>query len=125
MNNFLLVGFGGFLGSIGRYLLILLIGNAPVATIVINLLGCFCIGIIDAVLTLFYPSSQNYRLFIMTGILGGFTTFSAFGLEGFELLKNGSSVDAFLYIFMQVLVGILMVWSGEIVVRKLALGALG
>jgi len=114
-----LVGLGGVLGSIVRYLIAILFNSSPLATVIINLSGCFLIGAISSLIALYFPLNQSYRLFLITGILGSFTTFSTFGLEGFNFLKHGYHAEAFFYIGVQVFIGISMVYLGEVLVRKL------
>src|SRR6187402_2522770 len=89
--SWLLVGVGGALGSIARYGAYRMWpgGGWPVATITVNILGSFAIGLLYMYIAVRGPSADNARLFWMTGVLGGFTTYSAFALEtvllGFSL----------------------------------------
>lgn len=118
----LLVGGGGFLGSIARYLtvnavnaLALRQGRAtgfPYGTIVVNLAGCAMIGALAAASERHGPWSAHARLLLFTGILGGFTTFSAFGLETFSLLQEGRWPLAVLNVLLQLGAGLTAVWGG-------------
>jgi CrcB protein len=98
MMNILAVGLGSCLGGIARYLLSPY-GNAlfrssgfPAGTLIVNVLGCFCIGLLAQVFEEGQWSS-SLRLFLLVGVLGGFTTFSAFSLETLRLFQTG---DVFL-----------------------------
>ena len=87
----LIVGCGGFIGALLRYLCSQFLGGIstgafPLATFVINLLGSFLIGVMSVLLPAAFPNSRLPLLFVSTGILGGFTTFSTFSLETFGLI---------------------------------------
>lgn len=94
MLNTLAVGCGGFIGAISRYLLSIFINRFntngfPVATLIINVLGSFLIGLLTQLLINMYPDNKRLQLFLTTGILGGFTTFSTFSLETISLYHSG------------------------------------
>ena len=91
IKNFILIGVGGALGSMLRYLFSLLIQHKqlPWATLLVNIIGSFIIGIVVAESLKNEIFANNWRLFLATGICGGFTTFSAFSLENLQLLQNG------------------------------------
>lgn len=118
MKQFLWVGVGGFLGSIVRYKLGGFIlhrsepWNFPASTFVVNLLGCFAIGILAALVEHHDLFSTTTRLFLFTGVLGGFTTFSAFAYEGTFLLRRGLPGVAGLYALLSVVGGLAAVWFG-------------
>jgi len=110
MKIILLIGAGGFIGAVFRYLLSLLIQAKtntifPLATLTANIIGCFFIGIIFGVFDK-GQMSHELRSFLATGVLGGFTTFSAFSNETFVLLREGHVVYALLYILASVLLGL-------------------
>lgn len=114
--NWLWVALGGAIGATFRYgtgvLLIKPTGLFPWTTWWINLLGCFLAGVFFA-LSQKYPVLQNEaRLFLMVGILGGFTTFSSFGLETFQLLRHGQSVLAFSYALSSLVLGVIVLGLG-------------
>lgn len=114
----LLVGCGGFLGAAGRYVLggcvmqHTLAAQFPWSTFAVNVLGCILMGLLAGAmerLDLLYP---NLRFFLITGILGGFTTFSAFGLETVYLLRRGEVLLAGAYAAGSVFVCVAAVWVG-------------
>lgn len=120
----LLVGAGGFLGSVARYLLggwahrLFPLTTFPVGTLVVNVTGCFVIGALSALLEgrqLFSPAA---RLFLIVGILGGFTTFSTFSYETLGLAREGDTARAALNVIAQVALCLLAVWAGYAVVRQ-------
>ena len=116
MSAFLWVGFGGFLGSIARYALTVWLppvaaGRFPLATLAANCIGCLLIGVLAGVLAR-AQAGESLRLFVVVGILGGFTTFSAFGLESVALLRRGDVGFGLLYILGSVLAGLAAVWVG-------------
>lgn len=115
MRDVLLVGAGGALGSVGRYLLSLLalrlFGSAfPIGTLAVNVLGCLAAGAVAARLDPLSP----WRIFLITGVLGGFTTFSAFGLEARAM---GMSTSAALYVGLSMGLGLGAVCLGQALSR--------
>lgn len=109
---------GGAAGSLGRYLLSLLAvpisARLPVGTILINVAGSFLIGLF-AQLTGpqgRYPASETFRLFVMVGVLGGFTTFSSFSLQTLELARQGAPGRALVNVLVSVALCLLAVWAG-------------
>lgn len=112
MKETLWVAFGGALGSSARYLLsdyILqhtLQHKFPYGTFAVNISGCLLAGIIMGIAEKHDLISPDIRLFLFTGIIGGFTTFSAFGAEVFHLLRRGDTLIAFSYILFSILCGV-------------------
>ncbi len=118
MINMLLVGLGGSIGSIARYLIggwILHLGaqaRFPYSTFVVNVSGCLVIGILAGLAERYSLFGPGTRLFLFTGLLGGFTTFSAFGLDAIYLLRCGDVGIEVLYASASVVLGITAVWLG-------------
>ena len=114
IKNLLLVGIGGFIGAVLRYLLYMLMkNNQPyLTTLLINIIGSLIIGIIISVSIKNGDFQNNYKLFFATGICGGFTTFSAFSLENIQLLQEGKYLLSVGYILASVILGILACFIG-------------
>lgn len=113
MIDCFVVGIGGFIGAVCRYLIGLIPINErcdfPIKTLIVNIIGSFIIGIIVALAV--HKNSLNPKiiLFIKVGICGGFTTFSTFSLETAELIKGGSVLTAVIYVIFSIVVGVLAV----------------
>lgn len=111
MKSLFLVGIGGFIGSILRYsasMLIGKIGEFPLSTFVVNIVGCFMIGLLYGLAAKYeWFSSADMRLLLVVGLCGGFTTFSTFSFESLTLLQQSQYLTFFLYIFGSVAMGIL------------------
>ena len=108
IKNILLVGLGGSIGSMLRYGCWLLFNSKyfPFATLAVNVIGSLIIGLVFALSLKDGSFNDNWKLFIATGICGGFTTFSAFSAENMLLLQNGKYTLAFVYIVCSVIAGI-------------------
>lgn len=114
MNNWLWVALGGGLGACARYGVALLIPTSktdisfPWATLSINLLGCFLIGVLWHVI----GKNQQLNAFWIIGFLGGFTTFSSFGLDGLRMINQGAFTSFAVYLLISNIVGLLFVFCG-------------
>lgn len=112
MFNCIIVGMGGFIGAVLRYLIGLLPLNLesgfPVKTFFINIIGAFIIGIVAALATK-HAIDPKWSLFLKVGICGGFTTFSSFALETDQLLAGGKYGAAFAYAVLSIVFGIFAV----------------
>ena len=106
------VALGGAIGSVLRYASISAVG-APFGTFVVNVAGSFAMGVLFVVLT----SRTQLSPLLMTGVLGGFTTFSAFSLDALKLWQSGQSTQALLYIAASVLLSLLAVALGAALTR--------
>ena len=113
-KNFLLIGLGGAIGSMLRYAVSVLVTvkDFPFATFIVNIVGSFIIGIILAVSIKDEAFLNNWKLFLATGICGGFTTFSAFAAENIILLQGEKYFIAILYISLSIILGIGASWLG-------------
>lgn len=119
MRDLLLVGTGGFIGSVSRYYLggwVLHHSGAtrfPLATLTVNLLGCLVIGVLAGAAEVGHVLSPGARLLLFTGVLGGFTTFSAFGYETYFLGREHSWAAALLNVGLHVALALPAVWLGH------------
>jgi len=117
MRPLLLVGIGGGLGSVFRYLVQVFIGRHvplvfPLGTFLVNCPGCFLIGLFYALSAKYSWFGPEWRLLLITGICGGYTTFSTFSYDGFYLLKQGSGVAFLFYAMGTVGLGLLATFAG-------------
>lgn len=119
----LYVALGGAVGSVARFKLSgwvfrqFVDWTFPVSTFVVNILGCFAIGVLAGMGEKYQCLTTDVRLLLMTGLLGGSTTFSAFGLETFMLLRQGAVAMAFFYVLTSILVGLLLLICGFWLIR--------
>lgn len=119
MRNLFLVGTGGLLGSVSRYYLSGLVMHAagaprfPLATLVVNVTGCLAIGLVAGFAEHAHLFSPATRLFLLTGFLGGFTTFSAFAYETYFLGREHAWPSAALNVAAHVIAGLVAVWVGH------------
>jgi CrcB protein len=124
IKNLLLVGLGGGIGSIARYLCQKWFNENyphpfPWGTFAVNLTGCFLIGIIYATSEKTAVLSPQTRLILITGICGGFTTFSSFAFENMNLLRTGDIVYFLSYTIASVVLGIAAVFGGIAIMKML------
>jgi fluoride exporter len=117
IKNILLVGLGGGVGSIARYLCQRWVSSLyphsfPWGTFAVNIVGCLLIGILWGISFKSFDSNENFKLLLMVGLCGGFTTFSAFTIEGIGLLRENKMGLFFLYIAGSVIVGLLATFIG-------------
>lgn len=119
MRDLLLVGSGGFLGSVARYYLGGWVLHAtaasrfPWGTLAVNALGCLIIGMLAGAAEYRHVMSAHLRLLVFTGFLGGFTTFSAFGYETYFLGREHSWLSAGLNVILHVGIALPAVWLGH------------
>jgi CrcB protein len=121
LTNILLVGAGGFIGSALRYLASGYVQQStksidfPYGTLAVNVIGCFIIGLLAQLAESRGVFTSESRLFVFTGILGGFTTFSSFGNETLNLARDSQMMNALANIGANVIIGLLAVWLGRTV----------
>ena len=121
MKIILVIGTGSFIGGILRYLLSLsiksrVLSSFPYGTLTVNVIGCFCIGLVFGLST-HGNLSPEWRLFLATGLLGGFTTFSAFSNETIGMLQGGEFWHASVYVVSSVVIGLLATFAGNSVIK--------
>lgn len=123
LREILWVALGGGIGSALRYLLSTAVerlapGAFPAGTLAVNLLGCLAIGVSWGALDRYCPGNSALRLLVITGVCGGFTTFSTFSRENFTLLQSGRPGAALLYTVASVLGGVCLTWGGWTLVNN-------
>jgi CrcB protein len=124
MARLWIVALGGAIGSVARYVLSGAVQRAyptffPTGTLAVNLVGCLIVGLVGGLALRPVGLSLGARLFLVTGICGGFTTFSAFGFETFQLLSAGELWQAGVNALVQMVGGLIAVWAGIVVSRLL------
>jgi len=124
IKNLLLIGTGGFLGSIARYLvsqlnLTVSFHSIPVGTLTVNVAGSFLIGFLTGIAEKSMILTPEWRLFLMVGLCGGFTTFSAFANENLMLIHNGQGLAVLLYTGLSIFLGFLAVYLGYVTTNLL------
>ncbi|MEX1994617.1 MAG: fluoride efflux transporter CrcB [Steroidobacteraceae bacterium] len=118
MKAILLVGLGGLIGSVARYkaggwlLHQTLLEKFPYSTFAVNIIGCLAAGVLAGLVEKHDFFTAETRLFLFTGLLGGFTTFSAFGLDAIYLLRRSECLTAATYAGLSVVIGFAAVWIG-------------
>lgn len=122
IRTLVLVALGGGVGSVLRYLVSKIVykwfpAYIPMGTFAVNVLGCFMIGLFFGLAIKNASYQGDMRILLMTGLCGGFTTFSAFALENVNLLQSGEYMQALIYIVASVVVGLLAVFGGIVLVR--------
>jgi len=119
LYSILYVALGGAVGSVSRYLLgtwtqsLSKSIDFPYGTLIVNLIGCFVIGLLSQLAESRGAFTPESRAFVFIGILGGFTTFSSFGNDTLNLLRDGNSFNALANVGANVIVGLLLVWLGR------------
>lgn len=124
LKNILIIGTGGFAGSVARYLVSQLnlsvsFLSIPVGTLLVNIIGSFAIGFLTGIAEKSMILTPEWRLFLMVGLCGGFTTFSAFANENLMLMHNGQFISVLLYTGLSIFLGFLAVYLGYILTNLL------
>lgn len=122
LRTMILIGIGGALGSVLRYLTTVLANRVfpavfPVGTFVVNIAGCLLIGLLLGFLDRHQTLNPDLKLLLITGFCGGYTTFSAFASENVDLFQQGHAFTAFAYIAASVIFGLLAVWLGFFLIK--------
>ena len=120
LKTILYIAIGGAIGSVLRYLTTVFVSRFwsnqfPLATFIANIIGCFLIGLFIGILAKNQLEDSSLKWFLVTGFCGGYTTFSAFGMENFNLFQNNNSLLAFGYVALSILLGLFAVWFGLLV----------
>jgi len=124
MANIIIIGIGGFLGAISRYGVALWIGQRwgrsfPLGTFVINVSGSFLIGLLMTLMAERFTENPQWRLLLVVGFLGAYTTFSTFEYETGALLKDGEWLFASLNVVLSVFVGFIALKLGEVIAKSI------
>ena len=124
MKNYLIVFAGSGLGGSLRYAVqgfmgTKATGNFPAATFMVNIIGCFCIGIVYELSVRAQWLTPEWRLALATGFCGGFTTFSAFAMENVSFMRTGNYTASALYIFLSIVLGIAATFAGIFILKTL------
>jgi fluoride exporter len=123
LDKYLVVLAGAGLGGLARYIagtwiMVKYGGRFPLGTFIINVTGSFLIGVLMTLLTERLQPHPNWRLFLVVGILGGYTTFSSFEYESFQAVREGARWMGILYMTGSVLLGYIGVWLGTILTAR-------
>jgi CrcB protein len=118
LKTILLVGFGGAIGSIFRFLSHWLTSKYfqstfPLSTFLVNILGSLLIGLFIGYLGKYFPENHPLKFLLIVGFCGGFTTFSSFALENYNLLQGNQQIIAYLYIIVSIILTITAVGFGN------------
>jgi fluoride exporter len=125
VSKYLIVGFGGFAGSVARYWVGAYVGQRmgtrfPYGTFLINISGSFLIGFVMTVLTEKTSLSPNWRYLVPIGFIGGYTTFSTFEYETLRAMQDGQFTAGILNVVLSVIMGFAMVWAGVVAGKAIA-----
>lgn len=122
--NAVLVGTGGFFGAMFRFGLNHVVQKSaplstfPYGTLVVNMLGCLLIGLAVGFVETRQLVAPEFRLFVIIGLLGGFTTYSAFAFETLGLLRDADYLRAATSVLVHVIVGVILVWAGYVLASR-------
>ncbi len=123
INTSLIIGLGGFIGTIVRFLIGSWIEKSfassfPLATILVNLIGCFLIGMVSGYFTQKLGDQTQLFFFLTVGVLGGFTTFSAIAMDSQVFIENGEYLKMLTYVSVQAILGIALCLIGYNLIKN-------
>ena len=123
MDRYLVVLAGAGLGGLARYvagswIMLKYGGRFPLGTLIINVTGSFLIGVLMTLLTERFNPHPNWRLFLVVGVLGGYTTFSSFEYEIYQSVRDGARWMGLLYLTGSVVLGYMGVWMGALLATR-------
>jgi len=121
--RYLLVAIGGGTGALARYvaasaIMTIFGGRFPLGTLVINVSGCFLAGLLMTMLTERFNLDPGWRLFLVVGFLGGYTTFSSFEWETYSAFREGGAWTGMLNVVSSIMPGYVAVWLGSVLARR-------
>lgn len=124
MKLLFFAGVGGFVGTCARYLVgrwctEAYPGSFPVGTLVVNLVGCLLIGLLYGIIERYDALSREHTLLLVTGLCGGFTTFSTFALDTLTMIDRGAWATVAIYLAVSLIVGIVLVALGRYLITAL------
>lgn len=124
LKNVLIIGMGGFIGTISRYLSTVYVHkwvaiSFPLGTFLVNVLGCFLIGLFYGISEKSELMTNEWRLFLTIGFCGGFTTFSTFANDNLMMVKDQQFLYMALYTVGSVTLGLLMVYLGQLLIKMI------
>jgi len=122
MKAILIIWLGGGIGSVCRYLVQLGVSKLvhvtfPAGTFLVNITGCFVIGLLYGFANKYAALTSEWRLFLITGLCGGYTTFSSFSYEGISLFRQGNYTYFILYILLSIVAGLFSTLAGMTIVK--------
>ncbi len=122
IRTLILVGIGGGVGSILRYLTTLVAAKCfqivfPLGTFIVNILGCLLMGIFLGILDKQIVANPDFKHLLIIGLCGGYTTFSAFASENSILFQSGNSFTAIIYMALSIFVGLFALWVGFSIIK--------
>lgn len=122
VKTLLFIGAGSFLGGVSRYALTRLVQDHilhvfPYGTLVVNIVGCFLIGLFYGLFDRGHVLDPDIRMFLTVGFCGGFTTFSTFANENFSMLQGGNFLGVGAYAVLSFALGLAMVYLGQLTVK--------
>ena len=122
MKTLFIIGLGGAVGSIARYLMQVYIARYvtvtfPLGTFAVNMIGCFLIGLLYGMSNKYAWMTMEWRLLLITGLCGGFTTFSSYSYESIHLFKQGNYTYFILYVIFSVALGLLATVGGMAAIK--------